>query len=329
MPGFYSLEGEQKRQAINEWIRRAGEYDRVIDFDRALRDPEHPRDCCRFTTAGITCIPTTQARKRWLRPSLCDCLDWTEFIVVFLTASIYTGGHLQRCWICSAHDPRCGEWTKVARRLALPVALDHCRREAKPSPPLVRGSTPFIPRCGPHSWVLGTFSSDGGLTDTTTDALAFPTETPGHGRWVRTGRCAYPITFMVLIGAPDGSFAATGKVRANLTFSASGDEFNGVSDRSVGSGWGADHFGYGYGDRGAYQSRGRSECQSQSLRGNSVRVEYRALTTVKVNSTEPSRMTSPSASGVGELADRSATNVPFLLPRSSMVASAPDTLIKA
>jgi hypothetical protein len=32
---------------------------------------------------------------------------------------------------------------------------------------------------------------------------------------------------------------------------------------------------------------------------------------------------------VGELADRSATNVPFLLPRSSMVASAPDTLIKA
>ena len=26
MPGFYSPEGEQKRQAINEWIRRAGEY---------------------------------------------------------------------------------------------------------------------------------------------------------------------------------------------------------------------------------------------------------------------------------------------------------------
>ena len=42
MPGFYSPEGEQKRQAINEWIRKAGEYDGIIDLDRALRDPEHP-----------------------------------------------------------------------------------------------------------------------------------------------------------------------------------------------------------------------------------------------------------------------------------------------
>ena len=42
MPGFFSPEGEQKRQAINEWIRKGREYDGVIDFDRALRDPDHP-----------------------------------------------------------------------------------------------------------------------------------------------------------------------------------------------------------------------------------------------------------------------------------------------
>ena len=42
MPGFYTPEGEQKRQAINEWLRTAGEYDGVIDFDRALRDPGQP-----------------------------------------------------------------------------------------------------------------------------------------------------------------------------------------------------------------------------------------------------------------------------------------------
>jgi lysophospholipase L1-like esterase len=42
MPIFYSPEGEEKRQAINEWIRTSGEYDGVIDFDRALRDPSHP-----------------------------------------------------------------------------------------------------------------------------------------------------------------------------------------------------------------------------------------------------------------------------------------------
>jgi len=42
MPGFFSPEGEQKRQAINEWIREGREYDGVIDCDRALRDPDHP-----------------------------------------------------------------------------------------------------------------------------------------------------------------------------------------------------------------------------------------------------------------------------------------------
>ena len=30
------------RQAINAWIRTSGEYDAVIDFDAAVRDPEHP-----------------------------------------------------------------------------------------------------------------------------------------------------------------------------------------------------------------------------------------------------------------------------------------------
>ena len=34
--------GETKRQAFNEWIRTAGVYDAVIDFDAAVRDPEQP-----------------------------------------------------------------------------------------------------------------------------------------------------------------------------------------------------------------------------------------------------------------------------------------------
>ncbi len=41
-PGFYSLEGEAKRQAVNAWIREAGAFDAVIDFEEALRDPTHP-----------------------------------------------------------------------------------------------------------------------------------------------------------------------------------------------------------------------------------------------------------------------------------------------
>lgn len=40
--GFYSDEKERKRSAVNDWIRHGGEYDGVIDFDAATRDPADP-----------------------------------------------------------------------------------------------------------------------------------------------------------------------------------------------------------------------------------------------------------------------------------------------
>jgi lysophospholipase L1-like esterase len=40
--GFFSPEKEVKRQAVNRWIRTAGAFDAVIDFDAAIRDPSHP-----------------------------------------------------------------------------------------------------------------------------------------------------------------------------------------------------------------------------------------------------------------------------------------------
>jgi len=39
---YYTEVGEAKRQKVNEWIRTGGEYDGVIDFDAAIRDPERP-----------------------------------------------------------------------------------------------------------------------------------------------------------------------------------------------------------------------------------------------------------------------------------------------
>lgn len=39
--GFFTPAREAARQAVNEWIRTSGEYDAVIDFDAALRDPAH------------------------------------------------------------------------------------------------------------------------------------------------------------------------------------------------------------------------------------------------------------------------------------------------
>jgi lysophospholipase L1-like esterase len=41
-PGFHTPENEAKRQAVNRWIRTSGEFDGVIDFDLAVRDPSRP-----------------------------------------------------------------------------------------------------------------------------------------------------------------------------------------------------------------------------------------------------------------------------------------------
>jgi lysophospholipase L1-like esterase len=45
--GFTSYEDpqglrEQTREAVNQWIRSSGEFDAVLDFDRAVRDPQDP-----------------------------------------------------------------------------------------------------------------------------------------------------------------------------------------------------------------------------------------------------------------------------------------------
>jgi lysophospholipase L1-like esterase len=40
--GYFTPEGEAKRQALNAWIRTSKAYDGVIDFDRMTRDPNAP-----------------------------------------------------------------------------------------------------------------------------------------------------------------------------------------------------------------------------------------------------------------------------------------------
>ncbi len=40
--GYFSPEKETERKAINEWIRTGNAFDGVIDFEKAVRDPQHP-----------------------------------------------------------------------------------------------------------------------------------------------------------------------------------------------------------------------------------------------------------------------------------------------
>lgn len=39
---YFTADGEKRRQAVNAWIRESGTFDKVIDFDAAMRDPAHP-----------------------------------------------------------------------------------------------------------------------------------------------------------------------------------------------------------------------------------------------------------------------------------------------
>ena len=39
---YFSEDGEAIRQAVNQWIRTGGAFDGVIDFDAAVREPNHP-----------------------------------------------------------------------------------------------------------------------------------------------------------------------------------------------------------------------------------------------------------------------------------------------
>ena len=49
---YFSEEGEQKREAINQWIRTGGAFDGVIDFDAAVRDPNNPKQFAPANDSG-------------------------------------------------------------------------------------------------------------------------------------------------------------------------------------------------------------------------------------------------------------------------------------
>ena len=42
--GYYSDAGEAIRSAVNDWIRKGGAFDAVVDFDAAVRDPANPKE---------------------------------------------------------------------------------------------------------------------------------------------------------------------------------------------------------------------------------------------------------------------------------------------
>ena len=71
---YWSEAGEEKRQAVNEWIRTSGAYDGGIDFDAAVRDPASPNRFVESYQAGDWLHPNDVGYQR-----MADAIDVTMF----------------------------------------------------------------------------------------------------------------------------------------------------------------------------------------------------------------------------------------------------------
>jgi lysophospholipase L1-like esterase len=61
---YFSPAGEAKRQAVNTWIRSSKTFDAVVDFDAAVRDPEHPSKFLPDLQSGDNLHPNNAGYKK-------------------------------------------------------------------------------------------------------------------------------------------------------------------------------------------------------------------------------------------------------------------------
>jgi lysophospholipase L1-like esterase len=71
---YASPEGEIKREAVNNWIRNGGVFDAVIDFEAAVRDPQHPTKCLPAYDSGDHLHPNDAGYK-----AMADAIDLSLF----------------------------------------------------------------------------------------------------------------------------------------------------------------------------------------------------------------------------------------------------------
>jgi lysophospholipase L1-like esterase len=72
--GYFTAQGEEKRESVNAWIRTAKELDGVIDFDAAIRDPAMPARIKAFFDSGDHLHPSDEGYK-----AMADAIDLTLF----------------------------------------------------------------------------------------------------------------------------------------------------------------------------------------------------------------------------------------------------------
>jgi lysophospholipase L1-like esterase len=74
LPGAWNPRREAVRQEVNEWLRKAEAFDAIADFDRALRDPEHPTRMLPVYDCGDHLHPSDRGYR-----AMGDAIDLTPF----------------------------------------------------------------------------------------------------------------------------------------------------------------------------------------------------------------------------------------------------------
>jgi lysophospholipase L1-like esterase len=64
LPGYWTPENEDKRQAINAWIRTSDLHDGFVDFDEAIRDPDDPERMLAVYDGGDGLHPSAAGYQR-------------------------------------------------------------------------------------------------------------------------------------------------------------------------------------------------------------------------------------------------------------------------
>src|SRR3954452_2480699 len=73
LPGYYSVEKDAKRMAINQFIRTAPYWDGIVDFERALADPANPLRMLPAYDSGDHLHPNDAGMK-----ALADAVTWLD-----------------------------------------------------------------------------------------------------------------------------------------------------------------------------------------------------------------------------------------------------------
>jgi hypothetical protein len=62
-PGYYSEASAAKREALNQWIRSSREFDGIIDFEAAVRDPKDVKNMLAAFDSGDHLSPNDEGYK--------------------------------------------------------------------------------------------------------------------------------------------------------------------------------------------------------------------------------------------------------------------------